>query len=170
MKDLAEMEVWGLEQFSQQWERSLDLRDILSKLPGQLVLKSGLSARRNKLVEGWDQLESPGLDGIVSNESAIALKRWIHEAEIFIAHIIQIGKQDKQQAFGRAFAGTDDVIQFETVESIGEVNFVSDEWSFPWAVKRQSNRAKSFDKEKLFKYGTLGALGLIAVVTYMDEE
>ena len=170
MKQLAEPKGWGLEEFSQHWERSSDLRDALSKLPGHLVLKSGLSARRNKLVEGWDQLESPSLDGEFSDAAVAALRKWIHEAEISIAHIVQIGQQEKQHSFGRAFAATPDVAQFEIVESISEVDFVSDEWSFPWVEKRLAKRAKSFDKEKLFKYGALGALGLIAVVAYMDED
>lgn len=170
MNQLAESNAWDLEQFSSHWERSSDLRDALSNLPGHLVLKSGLSARRNKLLESWDQLETPNLDGEFSDEAVAALRKWIHESEISIAHIVQIGKQESQSAFGRAFAGTDDVIQFEIVDSIDEIDFVSDEWSFPWVEKRVSKRAKSFDKEKLFKYGAIGALGLIAVVAYMDEE
>ena len=159
-----------VEKFSILWERSSELSDVLARLPSQLVLKSGLAGRRNKLVEGWDKLESPGLDGEVSESAVAALRKWIHEAEISIAHIIQIDKQEKQMVSGRAFAGTEDVIQFETVDSLADVDFVSDEWSFPWAPKRALKRVKSFDKEKMFKYGALGTLGLIAVVAYMDEE
>lgn len=160
-----------LEQFSQHWERSSDLRDALSRLPGHLVLKSGLSARRNKLVEGWDKLESPGLDGDVSDSAVNALRKWIHEAEISIAHIVQIGNQEKSRSIGHEFAATDEVAhQFETVSSIEDVDFVSEEWSFPWEEKWKTKRAKSFDKDKLFKYGAFGALGLIAVVAYMDED
>ncbi len=158
-----------VEGFSLLWERSSELRDVLTRLPSHLVLKSGLSSRRKTLVDGWDKLESPGLDGTVTTESVEAIQKWIHDAELSIAFIIQIGKQESKEAFGRIFAGTSSELEFETVDSLAEVDFVSDSWCFPWPEVKLKKK-KGIDKDKLFKYGGLAALGAIALVTYLDED
>jgi hypothetical protein len=159
----------GLEEFSQLWERSSELRDILSRLPGQVVLKSGLSSKRNSLIERWDKLESPSIDGTLSPEALPALEKWIYEAEISISYIIQIRKQEKSEALGRIFGGRASELEFEIVEQLSEVEFVSNNWCFPWPEPKVTKK-KSASRDKLFKMGGIAALGAIAVVTYLDED
>lgn len=158
-----------VEEFSQYWERSSELRDVLSRLPGQLVLKSGLSAKRGKLLERWDHLPSPGIDGSIDSDALDVVKAWIYEAELAIAFIVQIVKEERATALSRVFSN-DDYVEFEVVNSIDEVEYVTDEWCWPWPCTPARASKKGIDKDKMFKYGALGALGLIAVVTYLDEE
>lgn len=158
-----------VEEFSLLWERSSELHDVLTRLPGQLVLKSGLSSKRSSLIDGWDKLESISLEGTVSPEAIEAIQKWIHEAEVSISFIIQIGKKEKQQTFGRAFSGTSSELEFEEVDSLAEVDFVSDSWCFPWPEVKLKKK-KDADKNRLFKFGGIAALGAIALVTYLDED
>jgi len=158
-----------VEEFSLLWERSSELRDVLTRLPGQLVLKSGLSSKRNSLINSWDRLETVSLEGSIRPEAVTAIQKWIHEAEISIAFILQIGKKQKQESIGRIFSGTDSEPEFETVTSIAEVEFVSDGWCFPWPEVK-SKKKKSADRDRLFKFGGIAALGAIALVTYLDED
>jgi len=157
--------------FVDRWERSTELRDALSKLPGQLVLKSGLSNKRNQLVERWDYLESPGLDGEISSAAIAKIDKWIHEAEITILYILQLRKQEQAKSFGVAFAGDDEGLEYEVVTSIKDVDFVSDEWCWPWPKKKPVEKVKTgLTKKQMMTYGAVGALGLIAVMAYMDDE
>ena len=158
-----------VEEFSLLWERSSELNDVLTRLPSQLVLKSGLSSQRNRLIDGWDKLETISLEGDVSPEAMEAIQKWIHDAEISISFIIQIGKKEKQESFGRAFSGTSSEPEFETVDSLAEVDFVSDSWCFPWPEVKLKKK-KAVNRDKLFKFGGLAALGAIALVTYLDED
>jgi hypothetical protein len=173
MKALPSTTEDRLEVFSQNWERSSNLRDVLSKLPGHLVLQSGLSAKRNRLIEQWDRLESPSLDGSLSEGALEQLLKWNHDAEVSIAYIIQLGKEEQANGLGRAFAAVaSEAPQFELVSSIEEVDFVSDNWCWPWAEKRESKpkEGHKLDKKRLIKYGAIGAIGLMALVTYLDED
>jgi hypothetical protein len=162
-----------LETFSNLFERSSNLRDILSRLPGHLVLQSGLSAKRKELVDKWDQLESPGLDGYVSAGAMSQLQKWIHDAEISIAYVIHLGKEERDSGLDRAFAGNvDDDPEFELVDSIDELDFVSDKWCWPWDSKRAKKKiSKSgLDKKNLLKYGAFAGLGILAIAAYMEDE
>jgi len=160
-----------LEQFSILFDRSSDLRDVLSRLPGHLVLSSGLSAKRNGLIEKWDMLESPSLDGSISEGAIVRLQEWIHEAEVSIAHIIHLGNEERKAAFGKAFSG-DQSPEFEVVSSVDELDFVSDEWCWPWAKTKTLKKKdkKGFGKEKLIKYGAFGALGVVAILAYLEDD
>ena len=160
-----------LQAFSRLFERSSDLRDVLMKLPGHIVLQSGLSARRNQLIKEWEILESPGLDGSVDPEALDAISAWIHKAEVSIAYIIQIDKEEKKAVFAESLYGEMEV-EYEIVDSVDEIDCVSNEWCWPWKEKRQPKKLSEDGErsKRLFKYGALAGLAVIGLVAYMDED
>ena len=81
-KAVAEEEILDdpLAEFGDAWERGNDLVAILRRLPGELVLKSGLAARRKSALSRWDALETPTLDGEVPEGAQDAMNKWIHDA------------------------------------------------------------------------------------------
>jgi len=171
MKALPESTDSPLDQFSALFERSSKLRDVLDRLPGKLVLKSGMAANRNGLIDSWDKLESPGLDGSLPDGALEGIGKWIHKAEVCITYVVQIGRKEQRESFGRSFSSTNYEPEFEVVSSIAEVDFVSNEWCWPWSSRALAREKKpKMSKDKMLKYGVLGALGLVAVATYMDED
>lgn len=166
----------GLIQFGESWERGNELRSVIERLPGELVLKSGLSARRRSLLERWEVLESPGLDGSLPDGSLEALNKWIHDAEVLISYIVRIGRSLKdplKKNGGRVYSGppVDPEDLPQVIDSLDESEFVSDEWCWPWPDRAIMKSEKPrWDKGKLIKFGAVAALGAMALVTYLDEE
>ncbi len=165
-------------EFGELWERANELHDVVKRLPGQLVLKSGLSARRNHLFARWDEIEIPELDGVVPDASLNGLKKWIHDAEVLIGHIVNIGRgvgQLKNKGTdGRIYSGpiVDPEDLPQVINAIDEADGVSDQWCWPWASRALATRENKsgWNKGKLVKAGVVAGLGLMAVLTYLEEE
>jgi len=165
-------------EFGELWERANELRDVVKRLPAQIVLKSGLSARRNHLFARWDGIEIPELDGVVPDASLNGLKKWIHDAEVLIAHIVNIGRgvgrPKNKGPDGRIYSGppvaSEDLPQ--VINTIDEADGVSDQWCWPWTSRALATREKKsgLNKGKLIKAGVVAGLGLMAVLTYLEEE
>jgi len=165
------------EEFEAQWNRSVTLRNALSKLPAELVLKSGLSGRRNALNERWDYLETPDLEGnLPSPEAVHKLLEWVHHAEVLISCIISIGKSEsKPKHDGRTFSapGINEEDYPEVIDSLEEADAVSDKWSYPWEPKAISKRSekRKWSRGDIMKYGTVAAVGgLAAFALIFDQE
>ncbi len=162
-------------EFGDRWERANELRSIVTRLPSQVVLKSGLSARRNHLLERWNELDTPNLDGTLPDGALEGLNKWIHESEILISYIVNIGReaQNPKPSDGRVHSGpaVDEEELPQVIATINEVDWISDSWCWPWPEKSLSMAIrKKWDKGKLIKFGAVGALGLMAIVTYLDED
>lgn len=167
MEEIATIPEDELGRFSNLFEHSSNLKDILAKLPGHLVLESGLSAKRKSLISAWADLESPNLDGTVDSNAFKSISKWIHEAEITLAHIVNTARDKKSLSFPEEEFGP----EFEVVSNSSEIECVSDEWCWPWPKKRIGKKIskESADKTRLIKYGALASLGVIALVAFMDE-
>lgn len=146
--------------FMDLWSRSEELLSVLKKLPAELVLKTGQSARRNSLISQWQDLESPGLDGSIPDGASESVRAWNHCAESAIALIVNLAKDARESS---------SKINFQTLESIDDSSFISDAWCWPWEHKEVQSVEK-WNKEKLVKFGVVAGLGLMALVTYLDED
>lgn len=149
-------------EFMVMWHRGEELLSVLRKLPTEIVLKAGQSARRNSLISQWEDLESPGLDGSIPDGASKAIADWNRSAESTIAFIINISKDTSANE-------TAPKTYFHTIESIEDSPFISDLWCWPWE-RKEVNGDKKWNKEKLVKLGVVAGLGLMALVTYLDEE
>lgn len=154
-----------LNNFSELFERSSKLREILEKLPPQAVLESGLSGKRNSLVESWSDLETPGLDGEVSSKEFKDINRWIHESEITISHIVNnVNKNLSLEEAG-------DPLYLELISDISEIEFASDDWCWPWTKNKYLKRSEEkFNKGRMIKYAAIASLATIAIISFLDEE
>lgn len=161
-------------EFNERWERASELHSVAGRLPGQVVLKSGLSGQRNRLLERWDALETPGLDGSLPEGALEALNKWVHDAEVLIAYIIKIGRDGYQVREDRkVYSGppVDPEDLPQVISSLDELDWVHDDWCWPWVERVPATIEKPrWDKGKLIKMGAVGALGIMALVTYLDEE
>ena len=166
----------ALIEFGEKWERGNELRSVIERLPGELVLKSGLSARRKNLLGQWDVLESPELDGSLPDGALEALGKWIHDAEVLIAFIVRIGRSEKEShraKDGRVYSAppVDPDELPEVIDSLDEAEYIDDDWCWPWPDRSVMKHDKpKWDKGKLVKFGVVAALGAMAIVTYLDEE
>lgn len=157
--------------------RGQSLHSLVSKLPNELVLEAGLSARKSRLLERWVMLESPGLDGIVSNEAFTSLSGWNHEAEVLVSYLSTFEPErpvGRKPHDGRVYSGpiVDPSRLPQVLESLVSSDFVSDRWCWPWPNKKSPEPVKSsrFDKGTLVKLGVLAGIGTMAAVVYFDEE
>lgn len=159
------------------WERGDELISIILRLPSDLVLKSGLSAQRLALIDRYDSLEPPPLEGDCDPEEVKALGRWIHDAETIIAYIVKIGQGDVLKktspkiTYSAKITDPDDLPK--VLDSMSDSDFVSDNWSWPWNYRKSSIAVK--EKAKWYsgnavKFGVLaGVVGMIAIVA-VDED
>lgn len=164
-------------EFGKAWDRGLELHSVVERLPGELVLKSGLSATRKRLLESWSKIEGPGLDGVLPEGALETLNGWIHDAEISISYIVKIGRDSRRAKSaspdGRTYVvplvDPDDLPQ--VIETIDEADWIDDEWCWPWSEKPAIEKSKKgWDKGKLIKVGVIGAIGAMAIIAYLDEE
>jgi len=164
-----------LAEFEALWNRSIELRDVLAKLPSEVVLRSGLAGRRNELIEQWDYLETPGLDGgLPSPEAVQKLIKWVEDVETLIAYIIKIGRGKKSEDHRHKTAPeiTEDDYP-EVIDSLDEADCVSEKWGFPWDPKSLSKREptkKKWSKIDVATYGTLAAVGGAALFALVFDE
>lgn len=149
------------------WDRANELREVISKLPGGIVLKSGMSGQRNRIMNRWDDLETPGLDGVVPDGAEGGLRQWIHDAEVLVGFIVQIGRGVYSSP-----SDNDDIVEdgFEVIGDIKEAAGVSVYWHWPWKKDAEIQKKYKFDKGKLLKYGAIAGLGVMALMTYVREE
>ena len=165
-KAVAEEEILDdpLAEFGDAWERGNDLVAILRRLPGELVLKSGLAARRKSALSRWDALETPTLDGEVPEGAQDAMNKWIHDAKRVVAGIIQIGNEPEDDEAEGVF--------FEVVDRLSEAEWIVDKWCWPWDPKAlaQANAPKKWNREKFIKAGVIGAIGIMAFIAMVEEE
>lgn len=162
-------------EFETLWNRSIELRDVLSKLPSEVVLKSGFAGRRNELIEKWDYLETPGLDGgLPSPEAVSQLLKWVDDVEMLIAYIVKIGKGKSQKDLRHKTAPevTEDDYP-DVIDNIEEADCVSEKWSFPWepkALAKSDTKKKKWSKIDVATYGTLAAVGGAAIFALIFDE
>ena len=163
--------------FEEQWNRSIKLRDALSKLPSKLVLESGLSGKRNDLVERWDYLETPGIeDNLPSPKAVHELLQWVHEAEMLIGCIINIGKTKKAEPKEdtRVFLAPDVTPDDYPVviDKLDDADFVSEKWHWPWETKSIAKaKKKPMSRGDMLKYGAIASVGgLAALALLFDRE
>jgi hypothetical protein len=158
----------AFEEFERRWARSEELRDILERLPGRLVLKSGMSGQRAKLLERWELIELPGLDDdSPSSELLDTLRMWIRDAEALVRYIIQIGDRKTESA---AADTKDEELSFEVVESADELDAIIKDWHWPWAEKAIEKSGKNkVDVTKVMKYGAIGVGVLFAISKWVEE-
>lgn len=163
--------------FEEQWNRSIKLRDALSKLPSQLVLESGLSGKRNDLTERWDYLETPGLDEDLPSPKAVHdLLQWVHEAEMLIGCIINIGKAKSDPKKDTRTLLAPDVTSEDypvVISNIGDADFVSEKWHWPWETKAiaKTKKKKPMSRGDMLKYGAIASVGgLAALALLFDQE
>lgn len=161
-------------EFGEHWERASELRSVIQRLPGELVLKSGQSGRRNALLERWDALETPGLDGEIPEGALEQLDKWIHEAEVLISYIVKIGRESRspRRGDGRVYSApqSDPGDLPQVIESIEEAEFIEDDWCWPWPDRTIAKAKPKWDKGKLIKFGAVAGIGVMALMTYLDEE
>lgn len=162
--------------FEEQWNRSIKLRDALAKLPSKLVLESGLSGKRNDLTERWDYLETPGLDEDLPSPKAVHdLLQWVHEAEMLIGCIINIGKTKPEPKKDTRTFLAPDVTPDDypvVVDNLGDADFVSDKWHWPWETKAIAKaKKKPMSRGDMLKYGAIASVGgLAALALLFDRE
>lgn len=159
----------AFEEFERRWARSEELRDVLERLPGRLVLKSGMSGQRKKLLERWELVQLPGLDDdSPSSELLDTLRLWIRDAEALIRYIVQIGGGRKS---GPTVAETNEVeLRFELVGSVDEADAVTKRWHWPWEDKAVEKVAKNkVDVARVAKYGAIGVGVLYAITKWVEE-
>ena len=174
--DALEPDDRALIEFGEAWERGEELRSVVTRLPGELVLKSGLSARRKSLLDRWDVLESPELDGSLPDGAIETLGKWNHDAEVLISYVVRLGRQSREPyraPDGRVYSAppTDPEELPQVIDSIDEAEFVDDDWCWPWPDRPAVVHEKpKWDKGKLVKFGVVAGLGVMALVTYLDEE
>lgn len=163
-----------LAEFESLWNRSIELRDVSAKLPSEVVLRSGLAGRRNELMEQWDYLETPGLDGkLPSPESVQKLIKWVEDVETLIAYIIKIGRGKKSEDHRHKTAPEITEEDYpEVIDSLDEADCVSEKWSFPWDAKSLAKREpkKKWSKIDVATYGTLAAVGGAAIFALVFDE
>ena len=174
--DYLSPEDHALAEFGSLWGRGEELRAVVTRLPGELVLKSGLAARRKNVLERWDNLESPELDGSIPDGAPAALAKWNHDAEVLISYIVKIGREARDpyrapdgRVYSAAPTSPDDLPM--VMDSMDESDFVDDDWCWPWPDRPVATQPKpKWDKSKLVKFGVVAGLGVMAIVTYLDEE
>ena len=166
-----------LAEFNTSWERANELRSVVTRLPNQLVLKSGLSARRNNLLGRWSDIGVPELDGTLPELALEGLRQWIHDAEVLISYIVKTGREVQEHKHpspdGRVYSGPPvepgDLPQ--VIDSIDEADGVSDEWGWPWTVTAIAKKKKDkIDASKVIKFAAAGAFGVIAIMAYFEED
>ena len=161
----------GNDLFFQTWERSVELRDILDRLPGRSVMKAGMAGERHKLLSEWSELDSPDIDGSISDSALSDLEDWISSSEKVIGLILNFKKSDLYDE------DEENVHDIELVSSINELDFVNDSWSYPWDImdnkistlKKISDERKT-EKSRLVKYGIIGVAGLLLMNALTEEE
>lgn len=157
-----------LTSFMKIWDRGENLISVIRKLPGETILKSGLSAQRRSLIERWNCFDPPSLDGSIPNEEP--LLKWIRDGEALIAFVVKFGSDP--EAFSTSknniskYNGT-----FDVIDSTNESDSFRAGWRWPWPVKDlEPYKKPKWDKSKIVKIGAVASLGLIALVSYFDEE
>jgi len=166
-------------EFEALWNRSIELRDVLSKLPSETVLKSGLASRRNELIEKWDYLETPSMDSpLPSPEAVQKLIDWVENVETTIAYIIKIGKGKSKDNREKTAPDITPDDYPEVIDSIDEADCISLKWCYPWDKKSKLAKSEDDPKKKKWSridiatYGTLAAVGGAAIfsLVFDDEE
>jgi len=150
--------------FMDQWDRGEELRSILEKLPARAILRSGQSARLKKILDRWDNIESPGLDGSVPELEYEKVSKWIRDAEIMAAFIAKIIKDDSITPIH-----TKDET-YIILNSISEANFICRDWQWPWdQIEKQKDDSKKWDKSRIIKFGIVAGIGVAAILTYLED-
>lgn len=145
------------------WEESIGLRDSLEYLPPEIVLESGLSARRSSLVERWYNLEDPPENAEkLSDASQEELEAWIVDAKKFLSVFRAFISESKSAPQKRA--------GYELVQSTKELRYFSEYWHWPWEKPQISKKESTEKKGKMIKYGIIGAVGIMVAATIMDED
>jgi len=151
------------------WERGEELLSIILKLPGSLVLKSGLSAQRSNLVNRWNSMDPPPLDCSYSKDERECISKWIHDSELLIAYIVKIGDSKKGLKSSNKDEESDN---YDLISDISESDFVTDSWSWPWnyTVPKTHAQVRRIAKSNMVKMGVIAAVaGMIAIVA-IDED
>jgi len=160
----------AFEEFERRWARSEELRDVLDRLPGRLVLKSGMAGQRKKLLRRWELIQLPGLDDDSPGSVVLeTLRIWIKDAEALIRYIFQIEEGRKS---GPTVAEANAVeLRFELVGSIDDADAVTKRWYWPWEDKPIEKVAKKnkVDVAKVAKYGAIGVGVLYAITKWVEE-
>lgn len=157
-----------LTSFMKIWDRGENLISVIRKLPGETILKSGLSAQRRSLIERWDRFDPPSLDGSVPDEEP--LLKWIRDGEALIAFVVEFGN-DPETFFTSKNNILKDNDALEVIDSANESDSFRGGWRWPWPARDLEHYKKpKWDKGKIIKIGAVASLGLIALVSYFDEE
>lgn len=166
-------------EFNESWERANDLRSVVNRLPGELVLKSGISARRNNLIERWSEIDTPNLDGTLPEGATAGLKKWCHDAEVIVSYVVQLRQEsrvaDKKHSDGRVYAGPHVPAQElpQVIDNFDETDGISDSWCWPWETKAlavSKKKKDALDRGDILKIAALGLLGTIAIIAFFEED
>lgn len=158
--------------FSERWERASELYGVLSRVSNEDILKSGLSARRQDLIKRWELIEYPGLDGDIPDGSIDSLDKWIKDASALISYVLN-NNNVNGVGESKIFSNPHDVdpVYDESISSLSEADWINDEWCWPWKNNSLKKKSKSgWNKGVLVKAGVVGAVGLFAIMAYLDED
>lgn len=166
-------------EFNESWDRANELRSVVNRLPSELVLSSGISARRNNLIERWSDIETPNLDGTIPEGATAGLKKWCHDAEVIVSYIVQLQQSsriaDKGHSDGRVYAGPHVPAEAlpQVIEDFDEADGIHDSWCWPWEKKAlaiSKKKKDALDRGDILKIGVFGLLGTIAILAFFEED
>jgi len=129
------------------------MEDGLQAIPNEHLLKRGISAKRNDLLEAYEDLSE--------NSTPDSIRSWLESAEIFAARSYAINAPDDNQTRSRSLA-------------VSDLTFVRRDWMWPWEQPEKKARSKkkpasSVGRNTFVAMGALGAAG-VAMVLAMAED
>jgi len=173
---LTQEEYPTYEEFERRWTRSEELRNVLRRLSKEVILRSGMSGQRNRLLERWGELEVPGLGDDSPNEAVLeAVNKWIKDAKTLIRYIVQTGNEEVGSTADSRIYSAPEASKEElpkVIEDISEAEGIKEDWRWPWEEKALATTEKKkrvVDVAKIAKYGLISAGILYAVNLWIEE-
>lgn len=133
---------------------AFSMKDGLQAIPNEHLLKRGISAKRNDLLEAYEDLSE--------SSTPDSIRSWLESAEIFIARSYAINAPDDNQARSRSLA-------------VSDLTFVSRDWMWPWEQPERKARSKKKPSSKVGRntfvaMGALGAAGVAMVLAMAEDD
>ena len=130
------------------------MEDGLQAIPNEHLLKRGISAKRNDLLEAYEDLSE--------NSTPDSIRSWLESAEIFAARSYAINAPDDNQTRSRSLA-------------VSDLTFVRRDWMWPWEQPEKKARSKkkpasSVGRNTFVAMGALGAAGVAMVLAMAEDE
>lgn len=126
-------EVYTLEEYQGWWDRAEELHGYLEKMPYRISNAVGMQGRHQRMLETWEDLQSPDELQEVNVEDLAAIRSWIRDSENLIHYIVRergpsgpttpdaAEQQTKKKSNGK-----------KIVSGVAEAPGVQPDWHWPW--------------------------------------